>query len=113
MISDFQINDFIKTKESSQKHSDEEIRFFIKNLNQFSQAEITKWLKAVKANSLDDSETTALTLSMANSGTVLSWEGLEPTIDKHSTGGIGDKVTLLFAPLVASYPDKRIKIQKL
>lgn len=113
MISDFQINDFIKTKENSQKHSDEEIRFFIKNLNQFSQAEITQWLKAVKANSLDDSETTALTLSMANSGTVLSWEGLEPTIDKHSTGGIGDKVTLLFAPLVASYPGKRINIPKL
>ncbi len=113
MMSTFQINDFIKTKENSGQHSSEEINFFVRNLNQFSQDEITKWLKAVKANDLDDSETTALTLSMANSGTVLSWEGLEPTIDKHSTGGIGDKVTLLFVPLVASYPDKRINIPKL
>ena len=113
MVSTFQINDFVKTKENSGKHSNEEIDFFIKNLNQFNQDEITKWLKAVKTKGLDDTETTSLTLSMANSGTILSWEGLEPTIDKHSTGGIGDKVTLLFAPLVASCPDKKINIPKL
>ena len=113
MVSTFQITDFIKTKEKSQKHTSDDINFFIKNLNQFSDSEMTSWLKAVKTNSLDDSETTSLTLAMANSGVVLSWEGLEPTIDKHSTGGIGDKVTLLFGPLVASYTKKRINIPKL
>ena len=80
-----------------------DIENFIKNLDQFSQDEITKWLKAVKANGLTDNEISTLTLSMAKSGTMLSWEGLEPTIDKHSTGGIGDKVTLLFTPLIAAY----------
>ena len=106
----FELKDFIKTKESACKHTEEEINFFIKNLTSFSQEEITQWLKAVKANDLDDKETSVLTLAMANSGEILNWEGLEPTIDKHSTGGIGDKVTLLFAPVVAAYG---LKIPKL
>lgn len=97
------ITDFIKTKQDSKKHTKEEINYFIKNLNQFSQEEITHWLKAVKANGLDDQETSALCTAMTNSGVILNWEGLEPTIDKHSTGGIGDKITLLFAPLMAAY----------
>jgi len=98
-----QIKDFIKAKQDLQKLSNEDINYFIKNLNNFSQEEITAWLKAVKANGLDNEETTALTLAMANSGKILSWEGLEPVLDKHSTGGIGDKITLLFVPLVAAY----------
>lgn len=98
-----QIKDFIKTKEDSKQHSEDDIHYFIKNLNKFSQEEITHWLKAVKANGLDDKETTALTIAMANSGTILNWDGIEPIVDKHSTGGIGDKITLLYAPLIASY----------
>ena len=50
---------------------------------------------------MDDKEISALT--MANSGMILNWKGLEPTADKHSTGGIGDKITLLFVPLIAAY----------
>ena len=76
---------------------------FIQNLNNLSDEEITSWLKEIKANGLTDNETTELTLEMAKSGKILSWEGLEPTIDKHSTGGIGDKITLLFVPLIATY----------
>ena len=76
---------------------------FIQNLNNLSDEEITSWLKKVKANGLTDNETTELTLEMAKSGKILSWEELEPTIDKHSTGGIGDKITLLFVPLIATY----------
>lgn len=102
-INQMQIKNFIKSKQDSQKLSDEDINYFIKNLNSFSQEEITQWLKAVKANGLDDDETTALTLAMAKSGNILDWKGLEPTIDKHSTGGIGDKITLLFVPLIAAY----------
>lgn len=98
-----QIKDFIKTKEDSKQHSEDDIHYFIKNLNKFSQEEITHWLKAVKANGLDDKETTTLTIAMANSGTILNWDGIEPIVDKHSTGGIGDKITLLYAPLIASY----------
>ena len=98
-----QIKDFIKAKQDSRKHSVEETNYFIKNLNAFSQDEITQWLKAVKANGLDDNETSALTLAMAKSGNILDWKELEPTIDKHSTGGIGDKITLLFVPLIAAF----------
>ena len=76
---------------------------FIQNLNNVSDEEITSWLKEIKANGLTDNETTELTLEMAKSGKILSWEGLEPTIDKHSTGGIVDKITLLFVPLIAAY----------
>lgn len=97
------LKNFIETKENAKAHSKEEIENFIKNLDDLSHEEITKWLKAVKKNGLDDRETSALTLAMANSGTMLSWEDLEPTIDKHSTGGIGDKVSLIFVPLVAAY----------
>ena len=98
-----EIKNFIQTKENGNSHTTEEINYFIKNLNSFSQNEITQWLKAVKHNGLDLEETSALTLAMANSGEILSWEELEPVIDKHSTGGIGDKVTLLFVPLLAAY----------
>ena len=104
------IKDYINTKESALKHTKEEIIFFIKNLNNFSQEEITQWLKAVKANGLDDEETSELTLAMANSGEILNWGDVGNVLDKHSTGGIGDKVTLLFVPLVAAYG---LKIPKL
>ena len=97
-----QIKDFIKAKQNSQKLTPEDINYFIQNLNNFSQEEITKWLKAVKVNGLDETETSVLTLAMANSGKILSWNGLEPVMDKHSTGGIGDKITLLFVPLIAA-----------
>ena len=97
------IKDFIKRKQESKSHLDEEIQSFIKNLKSFTQDEITQWLKSVKLNGLNDKETSALTLAMANSGTILNWEGLEPLIDKHSTGGIGDKITLFYAPLIAAY----------
>ncbi|MBI1859185.1 MAG: thymidine phosphorylase [Candidatus Melainabacteria bacterium] len=93
----------IPTKQKSKKLTKEEINSFISNLNSIKDEEIIDWLKAVKEHGLDDEETSHLTLAMAKSGTILSWEGLEPTIDKHSSGGIGDKITLLFAPLVAAY----------
>ena len=99
----FELKDFIKTKNNAKKHAEEEINFFVKNLDNFNQEKITAWLRAVKKHGLDDDEVTNLTLAMAKSGAVLSWEELEPTIDKHSSGGIGDKITLLFAPLIAAY----------
>lgn len=113
MIINMNINGFIKDKELSKTNSDEEIYFFIKNLNSFSQDEITAWLKAVKANGLDDRETSALTLAMANSGKTLDWKEFEPVIDKHSSGGIGDKITFLFLPLVAAYGKTKFKLPKL
>src|SRR5918995_1211248 len=56
---------------------------------------------AVFFRDLDDPERVALTRAMTRSGTVLEWED-GPVLDKHSTGGVGDKVSLLLAPILAA-----------
>ncbi len=56
---------------------------------------------AICLNGMDAEETAALTDQMLKSGTVLSWPSGPPVVDKHSTGGIGDKVSLVLAPLLA------------
>lgn len=61
------------------------------------------FLMAAYLNGLDPEETLALTLAMRDSGDVISWKkGLGPLADKHSTGGVGDKISLILAPLAAS-----------
>ncbi len=65
--------------------------------------QMSAWAMAVLLRGMDDRETTDLTLAMAHSGTMLDLHDLAPiTADKHSTGGVGDKTTLLLAPLVAA-----------
>jgi pyrimidine-nucleoside phosphorylase len=60
-------------------------------------------LMAILWRGLDDGELTALTEAMLESGSRLDWPGFGvPRVDKHSTGGVGDKVSLVLAPLVAS-----------
>ena len=60
-------------------------------------------LMAIVWRGLDDGELTALTEAMLESGSRLDWPGFDlPRVDKHSTGGVGDKVSLVLAPLVAS-----------
>jgi len=57
---------------------------------------------AVFFRGMDDTETTALTMEMRDSGEVFAWPaGTPPKVDKHSTGGVGDKVSLILAPLLA------------
>ena len=57
---------------------------------------------AIYINGMCEEETTNLTLAMANSGDVLNLSELGNVVDKHSTGGVGDKVTLILAPVIAS-----------
>jgi thymidine phosphorylase len=58
---------------------------------------------AVVLNGMDEAETVALTRAMAASGKTLHWDDLPgPALDKHSSGGIGDKVSLILAPLLAA-----------
>jgi pyrimidine-nucleoside phosphorylase len=64
--------------------------------------QMAAWAMAVFFRGMDDEETTALTLTMRDSGEVFAWpEGTPPKVDKHSTGGVGDKVSLILAPLLA------------
>src|SRR3989337_2379563 len=58
---------------------------------------------AIFFNGMDRDEAVALTLAMRDSGTVLDWSDLPgPVSDKHSTGGVGDNVSLMLAPIVAA-----------
>jgi thymidine phosphorylase len=66
-------------------------------------AQVAAWAMAVFFRGLDATELPAFTLGMRDSGTVLDWSGTDrPVLDKHSTGGVGDKVSLLLAPIVAA-----------
>jgi pyrimidine-nucleoside phosphorylase len=65
--------------------------------------QMSAWLMASLLNGLDESETVALTEAMLHSGRVLELCSVrQPKVDKHSTGGVGDKVSLCLGPLVAS-----------
>src|SRR5204863_6286718 len=64
--------------------------------------QMAAFLMAVYFRGLDKTETTALTLAMRDSGDVLQFpDDPRPLVDKHSTGGVGDKVSLPLAPLLA------------
>jgi thymidine phosphorylase len=66
-------------------------------------AQVAAFAMAVFFRGMDATELAAFTLGMRDSGTVLDWSGLDrPVLDKHSTGGVGDKVSLLLAPMVAA-----------
>ena len=68
-----------------------------------SPAQVGAFAMAVYLNGMNASERLALTLAMRDSGTVLKWPELDgPVVDKHSTGGIGDNVSLMLAPMLAA-----------
>ncbi len=64
--------------------------------------QMAAWAMAVLWRGMDERETAALTRCMRDSGRIFEWpEGSPPKVDKHSTGGVGDKVSLVLAPLLA------------
>ena len=69
---------------------------------QFPIVDIEKWLRCVHTHGISVDDTTALTRGMMNSGAVLEWQGLTNVADKHSTGGVGDKMSLILAPALAA-----------
>ena len=63
---------------------------------------VEKWLKAVHSNGISVPETTQLTKGMMLSGSVIDWQDNSLVVDKHSTGGVGDKMSLMLAPILAA-----------
>lgn len=98
------IQEIIAKKRDKQKLNKEEIEFFIKEYTNGSIADYqaAALIMAIYINGMDMEETVNLTLSMANSGDILDLSELGTVVDKHSTGGVGDKVTLILAPIIAS-----------
>ncbi len=97
--------DIIRKKRDGEKLSRDEIRFFIDKFvgGEIPDYQMSAFLMAVFFRSMDFEETTALTDAMMHSGTVLDFSDVPaPKVDKHSTGGVGDKISLPLAPLVAS-----------
>ena len=99
--------EIIRKKRDGFTLSEAEIGFMIAGLTQntVSEGQVAAFAMAVFFRGLSMPERVALTVAMRNSGSVLDWKGLDlpgPVIDKHSTGGIGDKVSLMLAPILAA-----------
>ena len=96
--------EIIRRKRDGQTLSDAEIGFLVRGLTDetIGEGQIAAFAMAVFFRGLSMAERVALTRAMTDSGTVLEWSLPGPVLDKHSTGGVGDKVSLMLAPLIAA-----------
>lgn len=97
--------DLIEKKKSGLKHSDEEIHFIIEGYTQGSipDYQMSAWMMAVCFQGLDQHETAILTREMMLSGDILDLSSIHGIkVDKHSTGGVGDKTSLVLGPMVGA-----------
>ena len=100
-----EIVELIRKKRDGHTLSTAEIDWLIQNYTQdrIPDYQVSAWAMAVYWRGMDARETSDLTLAMAHSGEELhARDIISPVVDKHSTGGVGDKVTLAVAPLVAA-----------
>ncbi len=103
----FLAQEVIRKKRDGAVLSDEEIAFMVRGLTDesISEGQIAAFAMAVFFQGMTMPERIALTREMVHSGEVLKWDDLDlggPVLDKHSTGGVGDKVSLMLAPIVAA-----------
>lgn len=97
--------EIIRTKRDGEKLTKEQIEFFVQKsvCGEIPDYQISALLMAIFLNKMDEEETLQLTRTMKESGSVLDLSDIQGIkIDKHSTGGIGDKATLIAAPIAAA-----------
>lgn len=97
--------EIIRRKREGQPVDPADIAALVEGLTHGSvtEGQVAAFAMAVFFRGMSRDESVALTLAMRDSGTVLDWTGLEgPVLDKHSTGGIGDNVSLMLAPAIAA-----------
>lgn len=98
------ILDIIANKRDKKELSTEEINYFIEN---YTNGNVTDYqaaalVMAIYINGMNEREITDLTIAMSKSGDILDLSDLGLVVDKHSTGGVGDKITLILMPIIAS-----------
>lgn len=97
--------DFIQQKRDGKEHSAQEIHEWIERYckGEIPDYQMSAWTMAVYFNGMTDKEVAALTLAMAKSGDQVDLSAIQGIkVDKHSTGGVGDKTSLIIAPIVAA-----------
>ncbi|MFH1184447.1 MAG: thymidine phosphorylase [Chloroflexota bacterium] len=97
--------DIILKKREKEELTKEEINFFVQGFvrDQIPDYQVSAWAMAVVLNGMTPQETTDLTLAMVLSGRILDLSGVvHNAVDKHSTGGVGDKTSLVVLPVVAA-----------
>lgn len=97
--------DIIIKKRDNQELSRQELEFFIQGFNrgEIPDYQVSAWAMAVLLNGMTARETTDLTMALVNSGEMLDCSIAAPVVvDKHSTGGVGDKTTFVVQPVVAA-----------
>src|SRR6266849_1085874 len=99
--------EIIRKKRDGGKLSAEEIAFIVRGIHDgtLSEGQVAAFAMAVFFRGMTTSERAAFTLGLSGSGIRLDWSDLGlpgPVIDKHSSGGVGDKVSLMLAPIVAA-----------
>ncbi|BBQ51723.1 thymidine phosphorylase [Aeromonas veronii] len=99
--------EIIRKKRNGEALSTQEIQFFVQGItnNTIGEGQITALAMAVYFKDMTMDERVALTCAMRDSGMVLTWDHLNlggPIVDKHSTGGVGDVVSLMLGPMVAA-----------
>lgn len=103
----FLAQEIIRKKRNGHVLTKEEIQFFVDGItnNTVSEGQIAALGMAVYFNDMNMDERVAITTAMRDSGTVLNWDSLGlngPVIDKHSTGGVGDVISLMLGPMAAA-----------